>query len=350
MPRDHILIAGAGIIGASIAYHLAKRGARVTIAEAQRPAAGATGKSFGWINATFSKRPCAYYELNVLGMAEWRRLEIDLDGELKVQWGGSVAWCPSGPEAEELRQNVHDHQQWGYATQLIHEEELRRLLPAVSPGACDAACYCEQEGAVDPVDAASLLLRKAREFGAELQCPREVTTLDLEAGTIVLACGVDLPRLAQMAGVHAPLKDSPGVLVHTAPLPRLIHSVVLAPGVHFKQTLDGRIVAGGQVVAGAGTAVTAANVDQAGEIFRQAVRFLPQLQDAAIEHVTLGYRVMPQDEYPILGFAERCPNIYLAATHSGVTLAPLIGRLAALEILDGVPVSLLDPYRPSRFA
>src|SRR6266853_3170959 len=82
MPRDHILVVGAGIIGASIAYHLAKRGARVTIAEAQRPAAGATGKSFGWINATFSKRPRAYYEFNLLGMAEWRRLETELDGEL----------------------------------------------------------------------------------------------------------------------------------------------------------------------------------------------------------------------------------------------------------------------------
>jgi glycine/D-amino acid oxidase-like deaminating enzyme len=349
MPSDRIIVAGAGIIGASIAYHLAKRGARVTIAEAQRPAAGASGKSFGWINATFSKRPRAYYEFNLLGMAEWRRLEAELDGELKVQWGGSVAWCPSWPEAEELRQNVRNHQQWGYATQLIQDAELRRLLPAVSPGEVGAACYCEQEGAVDPVDAVSVLLRKAQEFGAELQCPREVTSLDLDAGTIVLACGVDLPRLAQMAGIHAPLKDSPGVLVHTAPLPRLINCVVLAPGVHFKQTLDGRIVAGGQVVAGAGTAVTDANVDQASEIFLQVGRYLPQLQDAAIDHVTLGYRVMPQDEYPILGFTERCPNVYLAATHSGVTLAPLIGRLAALEILDGVPVSLLDPYRPSRF-
>jgi glycine/D-amino acid oxidase-like deaminating enzyme len=350
MPRDHILIAGAGIIGASIAYHLAKRGVRVTIAEAHRPAAGATGKSFGWINATFSKRPRAYYEFNLLGMAEWRRLETELDGELKVQWGGSVAWSSAGPEAEELRQNVCSHQQWGYATQLIEEAEVRRFLPAVSPGGIAAACYSEQEGAVDPVDAVSVLLKKAQEFGAELQCPREITDRDLKAGTIVLACGVGLTRLAQMVGVHAPLKDSPGVLVHSAPLSKLIDRVVLAPGVHFKQSLDGRIVAGGQVVAGAGTAVTDANVDQAGEIFRQAGRFLPQLQDVAIDHVTLGYRVMPQDEYPILGFTERRPNVYLAATHSGVTLAPLIGRLAALEILDGVPVSLLEPYRPARFA
>jgi glycine/D-amino acid oxidase-like deaminating enzyme len=79
-------------------------------------------------------------------------------------------------------------------------------------------------------------------------------------------------------------------------------------------------------------------------------QILPQVTNIPVERVTLGYRVMPQDEYPILGFTEACPNLYVAATHSGVTLAPLIGQLAALEILDHVQVETLGPYRPSRFA
>ena len=89
--------------------------------------------------------------------------------------------------------------------------------------------------------------------------------------------------------------------------------------------------------------------DQAEEIRRRVEEYLPQLKGVPINRVTLGHRVMPQDEYPILGFAEACPNLYVAATHSGVTLAPLIGQLAALEILDGVQVDMLKPYRPSRF-
>ena len=59
---------------------------------------------------------------------------------------------------------------------------------------------------------------------------------------------------------------------------------------------------------------------------------------------------MPKDEYPIVGFAAGCPNLYVAAMHSGVTLAPLVGQLAATEILDGATVDLLEPFRPSRFA
>ena len=130
MPSDHIVIAGAGIIGASIAYHLAKRGAKVTVVEASQPGAGATGKSFGWINATFSKTPRSYFELNRLGIAGWRRLQQELNDELQVQWGGSVAWFQPGDEADAFRQSVRRHQEWGYRARFIDEREIHRLLPA----------------------------------------------------------------------------------------------------------------------------------------------------------------------------------------------------------------------------
>lgn len=351
MWNDHIVVAGAGIVGASIAYHLAKRGARVTVVEASQPGAGATGKSFGWINATFSKSPQSYFELNRLGIAGWRRLQQELNGELQVQWGGSVAWFPPGGEADAFHQSVRRHREWGYGATLIDEHELRRLLPAIVPGEIGVAVWSEEEGAVDPLQAANVLLEKARQFGAEVLWPCEVIGLDcadgvlrriettrgaIEAGMLVLACGVGIPRLAEMAGVRVALKDSPGVLIHIAPQPRLLDRVVLATGTHFKQEWDGRIVAGGQIVAGVGTSVTDVRADEAEQILGHVQRFLPALGDAMIERATLGYRVMPQDEFPKIGFAGGCSNLYIAAMHSGVTLAPLIGELATREILDGV--------------
>jgi glycine/D-amino acid oxidase-like deaminating enzyme len=353
----HIVVCGAGIIGASIAYHLAKRGAHVTVLDSEHPAAGASGKSFGWLNATFSKRPRSYFDFSMLGIAGWHRLEQELRGGLQVQWGGSVAWFPPGPEAEQLRRDVIHHQEWGYPVRLLSEAEVRQLLPHVSPGPIGVACHSEAEGAVDPIHGVSVLLDQARQFGAVIRYPCQVTGFGravhtdqgaIDADAVVLACGVGSPRLAQLAGVKVPLKDAPGVLVHTTTQPRLTDRIVQAPGVHFRQKLDGRIVIGGQIVAGAGTAETPVADSQ--EIFREAVGFLLTLAGAAIEKVTLGYRVMPADEYPIIGFAEACPNLYLVATHSGVTLAPVIGELAAIEILDGVPQPQLVPYRPSRFA
>jgi hypothetical protein len=63
-----------------------------------------------------------------------------------------------------------------------------------------------------------------------------------------------------------------------------------------------------------------------------------------------GYRVLPKDYQPIVGFVDGWPNLYLAAMHSGITLSPLIGHVAAAEILDGISVDLLRDYRPSHFA
>jgi glycine/D-amino acid oxidase-like deaminating enzyme len=239
-------------------------------------------------------------------------------------------------------------------------------LPNVTPGEFGAACHSEFEGAVDPVDALKALLRQVRELGGEVRYPFQVDGLKLEggrvtairagestieAGIVVLASGVSIQQLAGMAEVNIPLKESQGLLVHTRPQPKQIDRVVLAPGVHCKQKLDGRVVVGGQIVSGVGTAD--GDVPQPGEngqrILREAARVLPGIRGVAVERVTVGRRVMPVDEYPVIGFSDRCPNLYIAATHSGVTLAPLIGQLAALEILDGARVSALEQYRPSRF-
>ena len=359
---DRVIIAGSGIIGASIAYHLAKRGAQVTVLEKQRPGAGATGKSFAWINSTFSKQPRAYYELNALGIAGWRRLQIELGNALQVQWGGSIEWEPEGQAADELRQNIRRRQEWGYATHLVDEPELHRLLPGVLTGPIAAACHSEHEATVDPVQALGVLIQKAKDFGARFEYPCEVTGLEistgrvrgvqsskgpLEAGALVLAAGVGTPALAQMAGIHVPLKESPGVLAHSAPQPRLLDRVALAPGANLKQNPDGRIVTGSDF---GGTPTIDTSKELGERLLHNATRFLPKLKGAALESVTLGYRVLPQDEYPIIGFAERYSNLYIAATHSGITLSPLVGQFAAMEILDGAGVELLKPYRPSRFA
>ena len=76
---------------------------------------------------------------------------------------------------------------------------------------------------------------------------------------------------------------------------------------------------------------------------------LPHLSKAPIEKVTLGFRPLPKDSHPIVGFPAGHPDIYITVMHSGITLGPLIGRLAATEILDGVRVDPLAPYRLERF-
>ena len=357
--QDHVVIAGAGIMGASIAYHLAKRGAQVTVLEKKRPGAGATEKSFAWINA-FSKLPRSYYDLNLYGIAGWRRLALEI-ADLQVQWGGSVQW--SAPEEDaQMRKNVARLEQWGYAAHFVDESEIPKLLPGCAPGSVGAACFSEQEGTVDPMQALGALLNSARKLGAKVEYPCEVTGISTAAGRVrgvettrgpmeadflVLAAGVDTPRLARMIQVDVPLKESPGLLAHTAPAARVLDRLAFAPGANIKQNPDGRIVTGTDFG-------SASNLDTSKEfgekLLEKARRFLPRIKEAKLETVTLGYRVLPTNDHPIVGFVKSCPNLYIAAMHSGITLSPLIGQVAATEILDGVSVDLLKEYRPSRFA
>jgi glycine/D-amino acid oxidase-like deaminating enzyme len=358
--NDRVAIAGAGIIGASIGYHLARRGAQVTIFEKQRPGAGATQNSFAWINS-FSKQPRSYFELNVLGIDGWRRWTHDLP-DLKIQWGGSVQWHPPGAESVRLAKDVARLEQWGYNAHSIDPAEIEKLLPGISPGPAAAACFAEQEGTVDPVQALSVVLDAARRAGAKVEYPAEVTGMSIsetrvrrvettrgsfETDYLVLAAGVDTPRLAKMAGVNVPLKESPGVLAHTKPTARLLDRLALAPGANMKQNPDGRIVTG---IDFGGSPVKDTSAAYGRDLLRNARRFLANLKEPELETVTLGYRVLPVDDHPIVGFAKQCPNLYIAAMHSGITLSPIIGQFAASEILDGASVDLFAPYRPSRFA
>lgn len=169
----------------------------------------------------------------------------------------------------------------------------------------------------------------------------------MEADVVVLASGVDTPRLAQMAGITVPLRESSGLLAHTTPQARILDRVALAPGADIKQNLDGRIVTG---VDFGPSGSTDTSHESGQKLLKNAERYIEKLSGIPLESVTLGYRVLPQDGFPIVGFPERRPNLYIAALHSGMTMGPIIGQLAAMEILDGAAVDPLSPYRLSRFS
>ena len=358
---ERIVIAGGGIIGANLAYRLARRGASVTLVERATPASGATANSFAWINATYSKQPWSYFNLNRLGIEAWQQLDREASGQLPIRWGGSVEWYGDENRAARFRDEIRHHQGWGYLAHAIDDVTLRALEPRIEPGKVSLAAHAELEGSVDPVAVTEQLLARAAGLGARIVHPAELTGLDqrngrlravrtttgeIEADVLVVACGTDTPRIAAMAGAHVPLKDSPGVLVHTPPQARLLERVVLSPIAHMKQKPDGRIVTGSGF---GGTADTDTSHAAAKRFLETASQVLPAFSKMDVEKVTLGRRPLPQDEFPVIGFAPGRRDVYITVMHSGVTLSPLVGQLAAIEILDGVDTEPLAPYRPARF-
>ena len=163
---------------------------------------------------------------------------------------------------------------------------------------------------------------------------------------LVIACGTETPRVAAMAGLTVPLTRSPGILVHTTPQPRAIDRILLSPIGNIKQKLErpDRHRAGLRPAA-----VETTSREHGEQFLKRMSSVLPQLAGASLDKVTLGLRPLPKDGEPIIGFPEGRRDVYLTVMHSGITLGPLVGRLAAAEILDDVRVDPLAPYRLERF-
>jgi glycine/D-amino acid oxidase-like deaminating enzyme len=354
MPREVIVI-GAGIIGASIAWHLAKAGAKVTMLDKSRPGGVATPCSFGWINASFGN-PEPYYRLRIRAMAEWKRLAEEVP-DLPVSWKGGLCW--DQPRAD-LEAHAARHSSWGYGVRQTDREEAARIEPNLAEPP-DFALFVAEEGAAEPEAAARILAADAQRRGARLLVGSAVRALHadggsrarvetsdemLEADEIVLAAGAASAELAAAAGIALPMKTPPGLLVHSRPHAPLLNGLVMADRLHMRQTADGRLVAGADY----GGADPGSDPDATARALFDAMKSMLKGADALeYDFHTIGYRPTPLDGFPALGRPKGGGNFYIAVTHSGVTLAPAIGLFAAREILESVRDPLIRPYGADRF-
>ncbi|WP_119421913.1 NAD(P)/FAD-dependent oxidoreductase [Desertibaculum subflavum] len=348
---QHIVVIGAGIVGASIAWHLAAAGARVTVVEAGEPGGVATPCSFAWINASFGN-PEPYFRLRLRSMAEWRRLADAVPG-IPLAWCGGLKWDFAASErAAFLRQ----HLAWGYGVRAVDRAEAARLEPALAEPP-DTAVHVAEEGVAEPRATALALLEDAVQRGAKLlvRAPvRRIATVGgrvtgiatadntIAADHVVLAAGTGSPALAAGIGLDLPLLTSPGLIAHSRPIRRrLLRGLVMAPGLHMRQTAEGRVIAaaefGGSDPGPDPGAVAAAVLAKAASLLRDA-------SGLALDFHTVGWRPLPADRFPVVGVPASAPGLYLAVMHSGITLAPAVGRFAAAELLTGHRDPLLAPY------
>jgi len=365
----HVLIIGAGIVGAAISLALTDRGAMVTVMDEAGPHAGATGKSFAWItNQAFfrAKDPIpedcarAYFDLHRLSLGEWRRLESRLGAELGVRWGGGLHWG-SGSEAVKLKAELSRRQAWGSPSYRIDRDQLMSLIPAGVIDDFEFGFYAPDEGTVNPYAATVKLLDAAIQAGALLDAPRKATGLEpgagggavvmtetgpVEADHVIIAGGRQTPDLAALVGINVPLIETVGHLAHLEPIEMFLDAMVHGPSVHVIQRHDGRVILGRHFT---GAAVSDGERLDVDALVSDAVRLFPKLKGAKVEKVTTGRRILPLDGLPIIGRSASTPAVRAIATNAGISLGPVFAQLITTEILDGVDVELFKAYRPERF-
>ena len=290
-------------------------------------------------------------------MAAHHELERALGEALHMRWGGSLAWELEG---DGLTSFAEECTARGYPVRIIGAEEFARLEPHVAD-VPDQALLSESEGALNPVAATQALLQAASGRGARVLFGCEINGFrrnggslrglrtsfgEITADRVVLAAGTATAPLLETEGLHLPMDNRDGLIVHTRPLKRVLEHLILSPEIHFRQETDGRIVIGEDF---SGRTVDEDPNEMAERLLRLLKRRLPELSEFEIGAVMVGTRPEPLDGYPAVGFMRDTDWLYVASMHSGITLAPIIGKLAAAEISGDDAAALLEPFRPTRF-
>lgn len=350
MTAAKIAVIGAGILGASLSYHLARRGARVTVIAESGAGGTATPATFGWLNASWGN-PEPYFHLRMASLELWRKLGETLPG-LGLSWNGSLTY--DLPESA-LRAYVAQHAGWGYPIRLVDGGEAARLEPGLREPPALAA-FAAAEGAAEPETAVRTLLAAAgvRPVRAAVEaiavkggrCVGLRTAGEtIEADMVAVAAGAGAPALVATAGGRLALATTPGLLLHTAPLPAVLQRIIVGPGMDVRQTLAGGIIVGSDF---GGSPITGEPGAIAAELLDTLRRRVRGAENAGIERYTIGRRPMPADGFPVIGFLPPAANLYVAVMHSGMTNAAAVGAWGAEEMLSGRRHPLLQPFGPER--
>ena len=361
------IVIGAGVLGVSITYQLAKRGVEVTVIDKGIPGDAASAASFAWLNSnTKELRP--YHDLNVMSMSEWNVIERELPKSSWLHRDGNVHVANNAADAEELMARVDRLHSYGYAAIPMLPRELSRIDPVIRVrDEYELAVFFPGEGHITVPLLIHDMLDAAKSMGAKVLHSTTVSELltrgdritgvvlengeRLESDVVVVAAGAGIGRLLATQGVDVQTEGKPGITVTTSPGSSNVSTILHLPGLSVRPDTSGRIIVR--------SSAADEQIDQSSwtlpdhavrQLFEQTAAGVLDVDPATMraERIQIAKRPYPFDGLPVVGNWDGLPGLYVTTMHSGVTLGALVGRLAAEEITSGEKAKLLEGFRPSR--
>lgn len=372
-----VLIIGAGIIGCATAYYAARSGLSVTVIERDLPASGTTSHCEG--NILVSDKELGHeLELTRYSLGLWQGELAEFGHLWEFERKGGIIVASRETSLASLERFSASQREYGIHSQRLDEAELRELEPHITGNALGAALYPE-DSQVQPILAASHLLRLAREHGAQLVTHAPVTELlrdgdrvigartpkgDFHAAHTVNATGPWAGTIGELAGVNVPVMPRRGFVLVTEQLPSMVHHKVYAAeyvdnvgsgdaGLQASPVVEGT-PAGTILIGSSRERVgfdSTISTEALGRIARNAIELFPFLERVRMLRHYHGFRPFCPDHLPVIGHDPRAPGLWHAAGHegAGIGLGPGTGKLLAQALAGETPDMALDPFRPERF-
>jgi glycine oxidase len=374
-----VIVIGAGVVGCSVAYYLACRGAKVTIFEQGAIGSGASAHATGSLSllgTEFSEGPS--FELALAGYREFPHLVSCLEAEtgmdLLFQRRPSLRLALDSEE-EGLIQGLMDWQQQHVDIKWIGADEVRRIEPRLSSQVIGAVF--ESESAQLNSYRLNLALAQAAELkGVEIRLRRvtglignrrvtgvRTTSGDLYCKTVVVAAGTWSHMFERWLGFPVPVRPLKGERLMLRYAGELLPVLISSPKRgHMISRLDGLLSVGStggrdydhqELFLGEEydrQPTEAAKI----ELLQRAIDVFPALEDAELVHQLAGSRPLSPDRQPIIGPVPGWEGIMLATGHTtkGIHLGPITGRIIADYIFEGSTnvVASMEAFLPDRFA
>ena len=369
MSHDYdVIVAGAGMVGAAIAYGLAGLNRRVLMLDGADTDFRAAKANFGlvWAHGKGIKHP-AYQRLSIQACQSWPAFAAQLEAEtgmaIAYECNGGLHFCLSD---EELSARAAQMETWhaqtpelAPSTRMLDRAELLRRFPSMRLGGMVAgASLGELDGQVNPLRLLAALQTAYLRRGGELRNNHAVTAIQnlpgggfellagdyrAQAERVVIAAGLGASSLGPMVGLDVPLRPLRGQILVTERLAPLLP----LPASGLRQTGEGTVMIGvTQEDVGYDLGTTS---EGAVRMTRKALRILPDLARAKLVRQWSCLRVMTPDGNPVYASSVSHPGADIATCHSGVTLASFHAGPYAKALADGALPASLRIFHHERF-
>ncbi|HYF64917.1 MAG TPA: FAD-binding oxidoreductase [Herpetosiphonaceae bacterium] len=371
--QSRIVILGAGIVGASIAYHLANRGCSNVIVLEKEPVevSGSTARSAAGVRHQFSSRTNIL--LSKYSIERFRNFTEEVGGHAELHQDGYLFLFNDAEQWASYQPVIALQRELGVAVETLAPAEAARFVPEMNIDDLVGATFCPDDGFVDPHGVAMGYLNRARALGAQLrrECPAtgfaiaggRVTGVEtpqglIECDVVVNAAGPYAGDVAALAGLNVPIKPYRRNIYVTEPflaIPRNIPLTIdVGSGAYMRKEHDSLLL-GLSRLDEPPSHTTTVDWDWLDSVLEALLHRFPILERAGLNERQSwagSYEITP-DHLPILGRMPGLDNWVNAAGFSGhgVMHAPATGLLIAEEILDGRAHSIdIDELRIERFA
>lgn len=367
MFRPDVLIVGGGVIGLSVAYHAARRGARVTLLESEKIGAGASGAAAGMLNAQAeTHEPDSFLDLQLRSRALHRSLGVALYEETGLDpeyvFSGTLRVARTAAFEESLAQTYRWQRDRGLSAKWLDGEEARELEPAISPNA-RAALYLPEDGQVNSRRLVRALALAASHRGVEIAEASSVTGLmskhgkvngvrtargEIPAGAVVLAGGVECARLCEDLGLRLPLHPVKGETLAVEAMPAPVSANVWDEGCYLVPKRDGRLIVGATEEPGIWD--RRPTLGGMARLAGAAKELVPALARSPVTDLWGGLRPGTPSGWPVLGPVGGIGSLLLATGHyrNGILLSAVTGETISALALGEEPPLDLAPFAYER--